>query len=70
MIVRHAPRVHPLLEVLEGPTPEVVALPEGGNFPARRTRERRTAAIPAALPAQVGCLGREPAQLVGPWRAA
>jgi hypothetical protein len=42
-------------------------LTEGGRFPCRRTWERRLAAIPDTLPAQIGCLGRELVRLVRPW---
>ncbi len=62
MIVRHLHTVHELLAVLEQPTAEMVALravlTKQGRFPSRRTWERRLQAIPATLPAQIGCLGR------------
>jgi hypothetical protein len=71
MLVRHVGTVHLLLAVLGEPTPEMLRLrallTEGGRFPCRRTWERRLAAIPATLPAQIGCLGRELARLVEPW---
>jgi hypothetical protein len=38
-----------------------------GRFPARRTWERRLQAIPATLPAQLGCLGRALVLLIQPW---
>ena len=62
MIVRRLGHVHELLSVLAEPTPEMqtlrALLTEHGRFPCRRTFERRLAAIPATLPAQIGCLGR------------
>ena len=62
MIVRHLHKVHELLSVLEQPTAEMQALRAGltidGRHPTRRTWERRLKAIPATLPAQIGCLGR------------
>jgi len=71
MLVRHLATVHLLLAVLAEPTPEMVRLrallTEGGRFPCRRTWERRLATIPATLPAQIGCLGRELVRLIEPW---
>src|SRR5207302_6191592 len=62
MILRRVPRVHSLLTMLDQPTPAMVQLrallTEQGRFPTRRTWERRLAAIPDTLPAQIGCLGR------------
>jgi hypothetical protein len=73
MVVKRLPTVHALLAVLEQPTPEMrqlrLLLTEGGRFPARRTWERRLAAVPAALPAQVACLGAHLVALLDPWRA-
>lgn len=72
MIVRHLHKVHELLTVLGQPTAEMgqlralLALPDG-RFPARRTWERRLAALPETLPAQIGCLGRHLATLLQPW---
>jgi hypothetical protein len=69
MIVRHLASVHALLAVLA--EPEMAALrsccTEDGRFPARRTWERRLAALPATLPAQIGCLGRYLLGLLNPW---
>src|SRR5215211_5919468 len=71
MILRHLPTVHLLLAVLEQPTAEMQHLRsllcEHGRFPTRRTWERRLAAIPETLPAQIGCLGRYLVGLVQPW---
>ncbi len=62
MIVRRLHKVHELLSVLEQPTTEMQTLRalliEGGRYPTRRTFERRLAALPQTLPAQIGCLGR------------
>ncbi len=71
MIVRHLHTVHELLTVLDQPTPEMQLLrrhvTEQGKFPSRRTWERRLAALPATLPAQIGCLGRHLVALIQPW---
>jgi hypothetical protein len=42
-------------------------LTEEGRYPTRRTFERRLAAIPDTLPAQIGCLGRHLVTLIQPW---
>ncbi len=69
MIVRHLATVHVLLAVLA--EPEMAAarpyFTEYGRFPARRTWECRLAALPATLPAQIGCLGRYLLGLLNPW---
>jgi len=71
MIVRHLHTVHELLAVLAQPTVEMQQLRsllnEQGRFPSRRTWERRLQAIPATLPAQIGCLGRSLVSLIQPW---
>ncbi len=71
MIVRHLHTVHELLTVLAQPTPAMqllrTLLTEQGQFPARRTWERRWQALPATLPAQIGCLGRHLVALIQPW---
>jgi len=71
MIVRHLHSPHELLAVLAQPTAEMRALrgllTHDGRFPCRRTWERRLGALPAALPAQIGCLGRHLVALVQPW---
>jgi hypothetical protein len=73
MIVRHLHTDHELLAVLAEPTAEMRALrgqlTRAGRFPCRRTWERRLAALPATLPAQIGCLGRELVAQVQPWLA-
>src|SRR5438105_2156652 len=62
MVVRHLHRPGELLAVLEEPTPEMrqvrALLGARGQWPCRRTWERRLGALPASLPAQIGCLGR------------
>jgi len=71
MIVRHLHKVHELLSVLAESTPEMqtlrTLLTEKGRYPSRRTWERRLRAIPATLPAQIGCLGRTLVALIQPW---
>ena len=74
MIVRRLHTPHELLAVLAQPTAEMAALralmtlPDG-RYPARRTWERRLAALPDALPAQVACLGQHLVALLQPWAA-
>jgi hypothetical protein len=71
MIVRHLHTVHELLSVVEQPTPEMrtlrTLLTLDGQFPTRRTWERRLQAIPSSLPAQIGCLGRALIALIEPF---
>jgi hypothetical protein len=71
MIVQHLHRVHELLSVLDEPTAEMQLLrsllTEGGRYPSRRTWARRLKALPASLPAQIGCLGRYLVALIQPW---
>lgn len=71
MIVRHLHKVHELVSVLQQPTPEMqtlrALLTEGGRSPSRRTWERRLKAMPATLPAQIGCFGRYLVALLQPW---
>jgi hypothetical protein len=63
MIVRQVHTPSGLLAILAQPTAEMqtlrrhLTLPEG-RFACRRTWERRLAAIPEALPAQIACIGR------------
>ena len=63
MIVRNVHTPSGLLAILAQPTAEMQALRQhltlpNGRFPCRRTWERRFAAIPDMLPAQIACLGR------------
>jgi len=71
MIVRHLHSPGELLTVLQQPTDEMQALrpllTQDGHFPSRRTWERRLAALPTTLPAQIGCLGRHLVGLIQPW---
>ena len=73
MLVRHLHNVHALLAVLAQPTAEMVLLQalltEQDRYPTRRTWERRLRAMPATLPAQIGCLGRYLVALIQPWAA-
>jgi hypothetical protein len=72
MIVKRLSTAYELLSVLDQPTSEMqtlrLLLSEDGRFPCRRTFERRLAALPRTLPAQVGCLGRFLAELLNPWQ--
>jgi hypothetical protein len=74
MIVRHLHTVTELLSVLAQPTPEMRALrlllQEDGKSPSRRMFERRLKALPDALPAQIGCLGRHLVALIRPWASS
>jgi hypothetical protein len=45
-------------------------LTEHDRYPTRRTWERRLKAMPATLPAQIGCLGRYLVALLQPWAAS
>lgn len=71
MVLRQLATVHALLAVLEQPTPEMQRLRqllmEDGRFPSRRTVERRLAAIPDTLPAQIVCLGQHLLTAIQPW---
>jgi hypothetical protein len=71
MIVKRLHTVYELLSVLNQPTAEMqqlrIELTNEGCFPTRRTWERRLAAIPDRLPAQIGCLGRTLVELLQPW---
>ena len=71
MIIRHLHTVHELLTVVEQETPEMQTLRTllsiEGQFPARRTWERRLHSLPATLPRQIGCLGRMLVALIQPW---
>jgi hypothetical protein len=71
MIVRHLHHVHELLAVVAEPTGEMdqvrSLLTEHGRFPCRRTWERRLAAIPNRLPAQISLLGRSLVHELSPW---
>ena len=73
MLVRHLHNVHALLAVLAEPTAEMALLrallTEQDRYPTRRTWERRLKAMPATLPAQIGCLGRYLVALIQPWAA-
>jgi hypothetical protein len=70
MIVRHVHKVNELLSILAQPTAEMARLrrllSEQGQFPSRRTWERRLKAIPATLPGQIGCLGLALVELIEP----
>jgi hypothetical protein len=72
MMVKRLHKVNEFLAVLAEHTPEMDYLrarfrDEQGRFPSRRTWERRLAAIPASLPAQIGCLGRFLVAQLEPW---
>ena len=71
MIVRHLHTVHELLSVLAQPTEEMrtlrLLLTQQDRFPSRQTWERRLRALPASLPAQIGCVGRHLVDLIQPW---
>jgi hypothetical protein len=71
MVLRQLATVHALLAVLEQPTPEMQQLRrlllEDGRYPSRRTFERRLAAIPDTLPAQIACLGQHLLDSIQPW---
>lgn len=69
--VKHLHTPYELLSVLQQPTPEMVVLrsllTQGERYPTRRTWERRLAALPDKLPAQIGALGCHLVALIQPW---
>jgi hypothetical protein len=71
MLVRGVWTVDGLLAILEQPTPEMRALrarlTEHGRWPSRRTWERRLNALPATLPARIGCVGGYLLEVIRPW---
>jgi hypothetical protein len=71
MIVKRLPTVHLLRTVLDQPTAEMqhlrALLMEHGRYPSRRTFERRLAAMPDRLAAQLACLGQYLLGRVQPW---
>ena len=71
MIVRHLSKVHELLSMLDQPTAEMAqlkaALCEHGQFPSRRTWERRLKRLPETLPEQIAALGEHLLPLLQPW---
>jgi hypothetical protein len=74
MIVRHLHTPHELRSVLDQPTPEMACLRAlltvEGRYPSRWTWDRRLQALPATLPAQIGCFGRCLVGLLQPWASA
>ena len=71
MMVKHLSRVHELLCVLEQPTAEMrtlrLLLTENGEYPSRRTWERRLKGLPERLPGQIAALGAHLVVLIRPW---
>ena len=71
MLVRDVTTVDGLLAILGQPTVEMQALRERltchGQFPARRTWERRLNALPETLPARIACLGTYLVAHLQPW---
>lgn len=71
MIVKHLHTPYELFSVLAQPTAEMATLrpllTEQGRYPSRRTWERRLAALPAQLPAQIRSLGCHLVALLQPW---
>lgn len=74
MVIRRLYTAYSLLAFLEQNTELTHMLrdllkTEAGRFPSRRTWERRLKALPDALPAWIGVLGRHLAALIGPWQS-
>lgn len=71
MIIRRLYTAYSLLAFLEQPTALTAQLrpllTENGQFPNRRTWERRLQALPDRLPGLIGCLGRHLVTLLQPW---
>jgi hypothetical protein len=75
MIIRRLYSAYSLLAFLEQDTTLTQALHaqltnEKGNFPSRRTWERRLKALPDTLPGLIGCLGRHLVTLLQPWASS
>ena len=72
MIVRRLYTAHALLAFLAQDDPTVRAvraqLTEHGNFPTRRTWERRLAVLPPRLPTMIGWFGRHLVTVLWPWQ--
>lgn len=71
MIVKHLHTPYELGSVLAQPTTEMTALraalTERGRYPSGRPFERRLAALPERLPAQIRCLGSYLVAVIQPW---
>ena len=71
MIIRRLYTAWALLAFLQQNDPVVVQLRsllmENGQFPTRRTWDRRLAALPSTLPGLIGRLGRHLVTLLNPW---
>lgn len=71
MIVKRLYSAYSLLAFLEQGTMDTEKLKgllrENGQFPSRRTWERRLARLPERLPGLIGALGRELVRLLQPW---
>jgi hypothetical protein len=71
MIIRRLYTAWALLAFLQQDDPVVAQvrplLTEHGQFPSRRTWERRLAALPATLPGLIGRLGRHLVTVLEPW---
>jgi hypothetical protein len=71
MIIRHLYTAWARLAFLQQEDPVVqqlrALLTEPGQFPTRRTWERRWAALPATLPGLIGHLGRQLVRELNPW---
>lgn len=72
MIVRHLSSASALLAFLAQDATTVqalrVLLQEDGDFPSRRTWERRLAQLPTRLPGMIGWFGRHLVTLLLPWQ--
>lgn len=71
MVIRRLYTAYSLLKFLEQDSDLTsqlkLLLTEQGQFPSRRTWDRRLAALPDQLPALIGCLGRHLVALIQPW---
>lgn len=74
MIIRRLYTAYSLLAFLQQDTDLTCQLrellTEAGQFPSRRTWERRLAKLPDRLPGLIGCLGRHLVVLLQPWASA
>jgi len=72
MSIRHIRNIHEFHSMFHYPTPELeevrLQMSEDGQFPSRRTWERRLGPIVEMLPESIGMVGRYLADMIEPWK--